>query len=109
MKEHFSLTEQQNILAEKQGVMLYFYNDRCAPCISLRPKVIKLIESQFPKIELVFVNSEENTLVSAHYNVFSNPTIILFIEGREYFRHSKYISEHQLAGQIGRLYKLALE
>ena len=109
MKEIHSLTELQNILATQQGVMLYFYSDRCAPCVSLRPKVIQLIENEFPKIELVFINSEKYPDIPAHFSVFSNPSIILFIDQREYFRNSKYISADQLAEQTRRLYEMAFE
>lgn len=109
MKEIHSLTEVQDILAKTRGVMLYFYSDRCAPCISLRPKVIELINNKFPEIELVFINSEKYPDIPAHFGVFSNPSIILFIDQREYFRNSKYISEDQLAEQTDRLYKMAFE
>ncbi|MGM0566743.1 MAG: thioredoxin family protein [Bacteroidota bacterium] len=109
MKEIHSLTETQDILAKQRGVMLYFYSDRCAPCISLRPKVTELINNKFPEIELVFINSEKYPDIPAHFGVFSNPSIILFIDHREYFRNSKYISEDQLAEQTDRLYKMAFE
>jgi len=109
MKEIHSLTELQDILATQQGVMLYFYSDRCAPCVSLRPKVIQLIENEFPKIELVFINSEKYPDIPAHYGIFSNPAILFFLEGKEYFRKSKYISESELQQNIGRLYSMAFE
>ncbi len=109
MKEFHSLTDIQEILAKQRGIMLYFYSNRCAPCRSLRPKVIKLINNKFPEIELVFINSEKQPDIPAHFGVFSNPSIILFIDQREHFRNSKYISEDQLAEQTDRLYKMAFE
>ncbi len=39
-----SLDELQNIITEKAASLAYFYNDNCAPCLSLRPKVIEMIE-----------------------------------------------------------------
>lgn len=109
MKEREELNIVQKDIDQQQAAMLYFYSDRCAPCISLRPKVIAMIKEEFPKIELLFVNAEKHPEIPAHYGVFANPTIILFIDGREYFRYSKYISENQLSSQIGRLYSLAFD
>ncbi len=89
--------------------MLYFYSDHCAPCLSLRPKVIKMVEEEFPNIKLAFVNSEKHPDLPAQYNVFSNPTLILFFDGREYRRESKYISIAQLASEIARPYRMIFE
>ena len=109
MKELTHLNELNELLHNEKGVLLYFYNDHCAPCLSLRPKVINLINTNFPKITLAFVNSEKYPDIPAYYGIFSNPALLLFIEGREYLRKSKYISERELRGNIDRLYSMAFE
>ncbi|MCF8232834.1 MAG: thioredoxin family protein [Bacteroidales bacterium] len=109
MKELKQLDEVQKLLENERGVLLYFYNDHCAPCLSLRPKVIHLISTTFPQITLAFVNSERYPDIPAHYGIFSNPALLLFIEGREYLRKSKYISESELRESIDRLYSMAFE
>ena len=109
MTEPASLDRLKETIKNQPGVLVYFYNDRCAPCVSLRPKVISLVEKEFTKIKLVFINSEKSPDIPAHYGVFSNPAILLFIEGREYLRKSKYISESELREDIGRLYAMAFE
>ena len=35
----FTLDELKSLIETEKGLMAYFYSDRCAPCISLRPKV----------------------------------------------------------------------
>jgi len=104
-------TQEQLEAHVKEGMasMVYFYNDHCAPCLSLRPKVIKLVEENFPNINLAFVNSEKFPELPSQYNVFSNPTLILFFDGREYRRESKYISIPQLASEIERPYRMIFE
>ena len=94
---------------EEIASMLYFYSDHCAPCLSLRPKVIKMVEEEFPNIKLAFVNSEKHPKLPAQFNVFSNPTLILFFDGKEYRRESKYISIPQLAAEIERPYRMIFE
>ncbi len=110
MKNELQTIEQLDDHINKgDAAMLYFYSDKCAPCVSLRPKVIEMVEKEFPKINLAFVNAEKNPELPAKYNVFANPTLIIFFGGREYRRESKYISISQLSSEIERPYNLIFE
>ncbi|MCD4729522.1 MAG: thioredoxin family protein [Bacteroidales bacterium] len=94
------------IVEQETAIIVYFYNDDCPPCISLRPKVEGLINSTFPKIKLIWVNSKSYPEIPANYNVFANPTILVFFEGKEFKRFSKYVSISELEQAIDRYYKL---
>lgn len=110
MKNELESMEQMDaIIQNETALILYFYNDHCAPCISLRPKVIQMVEEDFPEMKLAFINSEKHPELPAKFNVFSNPTILLFFEGREYRRESKYISIPQLTEEIARPYGMIFE
>jgi thioredoxin 1 len=110
MKNELQTAEQlEKHVKSGMASMVYFYNDHCAPCLSLRPKVIQLVEDVFPQIKLAFVNSEKYPELPASYQVFANPTLILFFDGREYRRESKYISIPQLAAEIERPYRMIFE
>lgn len=101
-----SLAELQSLAEDEKGLVIYFYSDRCAPCISLRPKVSEMVTEDFKGMNLVFVNSEKYPDIPAYYGVFANPGIIVFFEGREFRRYSKYISINELGGDISRIYKM---
>ena len=110
MQNELSTIQQlEEHINNEMASIVYFYNDHCAPCISLRPKVIKMVEDEFPEINLAFVNSEKFPELPAQFNVFSNPTIILFFDGKEYRRESKYISIPQLSAEIERPYQLIFD
>ncbi|MFP4471450.1 MAG: thioredoxin family protein [Bacteroidales bacterium] len=98
--------ELRGLIGQEKGVVAYFYSDRCAPCVSLRPKVLQLIEQEFPLMKLVFINSERQPEIPAAYGVFANPAILVFFEGREFRRYSKYISINELGGDIERIYNM---
>jgi len=98
-KEH-----AEKLLKDETAALIYFYSDSCAPCVSLRPKVIELLENSFPKMKLAFINSAKHPIVAAHFSVFSNPTLLIFFEGKEYTRLSKYVSISQLEETIERPY-----
>jgi len=104
-----SLENLQQLVDTEKALLIYFFSDRCAPCVSLRPKVSEMIEGDFNEMKLVFVNSEKNPEIPAHFSVFANPSIIVFFEGREFRRYSKYISINELGGDIQRIYGMVFE
>jgi thioredoxin 1 len=102
------LNELQSHINDQAAILVYFYNDNCAPCLSLRPKVIELIEKEFPKLKLVFVNSINREL-PINYGVYDNPTLLVFFDRKEYIRESKYVAMPQLQKGIERYYKLMFD
>lgn len=99
----------EKLVTDEPAVLLYFYSDNCAPCLSLRPKVVELVCESFPEIKIGFVNGETDRSIPAKFNAFSFPTLILFFEGKEYIRESKYVAMPQLSASISRPYNLLFE
>ncbi|MCD6091908.1 MAG: thioredoxin family protein [Bacteroidales bacterium] len=107
MDNELSTLEQiQNTISNDAGLIAYFYSDNCAPCLSLRPKVKELLIADYPKMNLYFINSEKYPQISAHFGIFSNPTLLVFFDRKEYLRKSKYISISELSQGIERLYNM---
>jgi thioredoxin 1 len=98
--------ELQGLTNSLETILLYFYNDDCAPCLSLRPKVEQLLTGNFPKINLVYVNAKEHPELMSDYGVYSFPVIIFIVEGKEFIRYSKYVSMPELSEAIGRIYQM---
>lgn len=98
--------ELKEKVASTTGIVLYFKNDKCAPCMALRPKIEELVLNQFPKMEFLILDTMQQPLLSSAYNVFANPTILVFFEGKEYIRKSKYIGTNELAEDISRFYQM---
>ena len=101
-----TVQELSNQVANAKGIVLYFKNNQCPPCQILRPKVESLIAEKFPTIDFKIIDAVENPLLSSVYNVFGNPTILVFFEGKEYIRKSKYIAISELEQEINRLYQM---
>lgn len=96
-------------LNQQEAALLYFFSNHCEPCLSLRPKVEEMIKVRFPKMNLIFIDAEAEPKVSAKYQVFASPTILLFFDGRETKRFSKYISTAELEQAIQRYYDMIFE
>jgi thioredoxin-like negative regulator of GroEL len=57
-------------------------------------------------MEFQYINIEEEPQEAAKYNVYSAPTILVFFEGKEYYRFGRSISLKQLDEAIRRPYRL---
>ncbi len=99
----------QDRIKNSQGLLLYFYTDNCTTCKNLRPKVETLMQDKFPKMDQLYVRSDNYLELCASMGVFSNPTLIAFFEGKEYMRWSKYVSTEEIRSSLERLYIMVFE
>ena len=100
------INDIQLIIEENQAVLLYFYNDNCAPCKALRPKVQELVQEEFPLMKMFLINAEQFPETVAAFGVFASPTLIVLFEQKEYIRESKNISISELYNKIDRIYSM---
>ena len=99
-----------NILEEIQiqaATAVYFKGERCSVCSVLEPKIKALLTSEFPKFTFISVpESEAQNELRAQLRVFNVPTLVLFLEGKEFLRTGKNTSVMELAQQIERPYQI---
>lgn len=88
------------------ALLIYFFSPGCAACADLQPKVDMMIHKNFKKIKYHAVDVSDNPSLAAEAGVFSAPSILIFFEGKEYIRESKYISVDQLKNKISRYYDM---
>lgn len=97
-------------LKEKETALLaYFSTEACNVCKVLKPKVAELIQTEFPKVKLIYIKSDILPEVAAQNQVFAAPTILIFFEGREYIRKSRNIGINELYREIERPYSMIFE
>lgn len=100
--------EKENIEKLKNHsdmLMVYFGDDSCSVCVSMKPKLIKMLES-YPNIKFLNINPNENRKLAAEYNIFAIPVIILYIQGKETIREARIISLDNLEVKIKRYYEM---
>lgn len=101
------VTTLKSVIDKAPGIMVYFKNEQCGPCQVLRPQVEELVKKEFPQLEFQIVDTLENPLLTGEFNVYSNPTILVYFDGKEYLRKSKYIGISELENDIRRIYEMA--
>jgi hypothetical protein len=102
-----SVTEVAKALEKHPAVIFYFSTLSCAVGEALEPKVREMIERQYPKIEFIWIDMNAAPEVLGSYQVFVEPTILLFVHEKEYLRRSRNIHLAELQGAIQRIYDLA--
>ncbi|PHS36226.1 MAG: thiol reductase thioredoxin [Sulfurovum sp.] len=104
-----TVEELQNTIRTEVGVLLYFSGENCNVCHALRPKFKEVFEKEFPQLKQIYLDAHENAEISANYAVFSVPTMIVFMDGREFAREGRSVSLHQLTEKLKRPYGMMTE
>lgn len=72
----------------------------------LKPKIINLVDS-FKGVEFLYIDIKAHPAISGQHLVFSIPTIIVFVSGKEHIRFSRHFSVSDLNGVLEKLQDLA--
>ncbi len=100
------MKEIETLIAQKPAVLLYFWGEHCNVCHALQPKLFEAFETHFPKIEKMTVDVGKHADIAAHFGVFSIPTAIVFLDGREFARVSRNVSIPAFVEKIRRPYDM---
>lgn len=104
-----TLEELQNTIKEEVGVLLYFSGENCNVCHALRPKFKEVFDENFSQLKQIYLDAHDNPEISANFQVFSVPTMIVFMDGKEFAREGRSVSLHQLTEQLKRPYLMMTE
>jgi len=109
MEPIHSIPEFELLLAENDAVLAYFSTDTCSVCHVLRPKVIEMGSESFPRMKMVFIESDKLPELAAQNRVFTAPTVVVFFAGRETIRKSRAFGVDELSSEIERPYSIIFE
>ncbi|MCD6365981.1 MAG: thioredoxin family protein [Bacteroidales bacterium] len=99
--EHF-----QQVVKQNASILFYFSNDDCNVCKVLKPKVFELLQQYFPEIGFFYVDTKFLPDVAAQNRVFTIPTLLVFFDGNELIRKSRYIGIEEIRQELARPYEI---
>jgi thioredoxin-like negative regulator of GroEL len=99
-----NLESLQDTIRQEVGVLLYFSGENCNVCHALRPKFQELFDTKFGAIKQIYLDAHDHPTISAHYQVFAVPTMLVFLDGREFVREGRAVSLYQLEAKLQRPY-----
>lgn len=94
------------LLEKEAAVLSYFSTVECNVCKVLKPRVHDLLEKEFPKVKMVYVEINQSPELAASYTVFTVPTLVVFFEGQEYIRKSRNFGLEEFRNELRRPYGL---
>ncbi|WP_041917251.1 thioredoxin family protein [Desulfitobacterium dehalogenans] len=78
-----------HLLREQKISILYFSSSNCNVCHALLPKVLKLAQNY--EIVVGEINIQELREEAGQFLVFTVPTLLIMLEGKEILRESRFI------------------
>ncbi len=85
------ITESQGeqFLRENPLALAYFSLDACGVCHAVQPRLLELAE-RF-SVPVLMISITQQKMFSAQHSVFTAPTILIYHNGREIGRESRFI------------------
>ena len=93
-------------IKENIAVMVYFSAPTCNVCHALKPKLMEALEKNFKEfvVESVDISVEED--IAPHFGVHAIPTVLVFLDGKEFLRKSRHMSVQEVIKEIERPYSI---
>ena len=108
MENIYSLDDFHARIDNTDILVVYFSNDACNVCKILKPKIIELLDRDFPEAKMVYIDTEKSPVISGQYRVFSIPTIDIYVMGKEHKRFSRNVVMHEFEEAIRKPYELLI-
>lgn len=103
-EEITSFEEFTNKAQNEEAALFYFSHEDCNVCKVLKPKIAELVWGDFPDIKLFYVDTKNYPDVAAQNSIFTNPVILIYFQGKEFYRKARNIGISELHQTISKPY-----
>ncbi len=90
-------------ILKENVILINFFTPWCGTCNVLKPELEKFSKTVCPTYTIIDVNLERDPQIISTYKIKTIPTLILFKEGKEVWRHEGLINADHLCKEIGDL------
>ena len=103
-----TLEAYDRLIAENPAVLVYFSSPTCSVCHSLKPKVFEAAAARYEKMVCEEVDISVSPEIGARLNVLAAPTVVIFLDSKEFVRKSRAFSVDGMLDEIERPYTIFL-
>ena len=96
----------ENDIKNELAIALYFSAPTCNVCHALKPKLLTAFESNFSQLQVKSIDISETPEIASNFGVFSIPTLLIYLDGKEFLRKSRHMSVDQVVAEIKRPYDM---
>lgn len=90
----------KDVIKGKIPVLIDFYADWCGPCKIQSPILNELKNEMGDQIRVVKIDVDKNRKISQKLAIRGIPTLMLFANGKQLWRHSGLVTKDQLKSVI---------
>jgi len=101
-----SIETIENRLKTELAVGLYFSAPTCNVCHALKPKLLDAFEANFSQLNIISIDISTTPEIASHFGVFAIPTLLVYLDGKEFLRKSRHMSVDQVVEEIKRPYDI---
>lgn len=105
-ENHNKYNPISDLISKNKALALYFSGSSCGACEVLSPKIEKLFKEEFPKINYLSKPAQSEKVFLSQYGIYVFPTIIIFFDGKEYYRKSQFMGIQEIRQALTRTYRL---
>lgn len=102
-------SEIQEFLANQKFAALYFSTDECNVCKVLKPKLKDFLAENFSNISFAYINVNNSKECASQRSIFTVPTILFILEGKELIRKARHINFTELYDELSRIYRIIFD
>lgn len=105
MKHLTSIKDIEQTIKDSRLCLFYIKAPDCGVCNVMLDKVEKVADV-FPSLCSLYTDIIEEPLIASHFLVYSGPTVLLMMDGKEVYRGSQFIDLEELQYNINRYIEL---
>ncbi len=105
MKHLTNIQDIEQTLAENSLCLFYIKAPDCGVCNVMLDKAGQVADT-FPSLCSFYTDIIEEPLIASRFLVYSGPTVLLLMEGKEVYRGSQFIDLEELRYNINRYIEL---
>ena len=105
MQHLTSISDIEHTIANNTLCLFYIKAPDCGVCNVMLDKVEKLAD-QYPQLASFYTDIMEEPLIAGRFVVYSGPTVLLLMEGKEVYRGVQFIDLEELAFNINRFLEI---
>ncbi|WP_029407342.1 thioredoxin family protein [Thiomicrorhabdus sp. Milos-T2] len=104
-----TLAVLDNLKQSEEALLVLFGGKNCNVCHAIKPQIIELIETNYPKIKMVYVDCHVTTDVCSQNGVLSLPTLQVYFTGQRFIEEVRTFSLQKVMQDIARPYSMLFE
>lgn len=107
MQVYKNYKEVKEAVSEYAILLIFAKSRNCNVCEAVLPIIKQLVKEE--KIQSAMIGIEDVPEFAGQFSVFTAPTILLFVSGKEVYRQSRFVKWDELNKEVRKWKKMHME